>query len=202
MAQVPVGLSIPASVKPRVFQLSFNPNDFNGDSFLLTGPCNTYKYIKKDIDLNLNIEHTQINEMDQGRKISNNFTCHAWSKDTGHLLVCTDDGEMIVCENSGQYKAFILDSPIGGSIESVVSLDKGFLVAVGAHFYIYRTSNVDERAPLKIHGEKCNLQIDEEHKHLALSNVIKCMAINAKENLVYVITNQGQMICGPLDCKT
>jgi hypothetical protein len=37
---------------------------------------------------------------------------------------------MIVCENSGQYKAFILDSPIGSMIEAVVAISNGFLIAV------------------------------------------------------------------------
>lgn len=55
--------------------------------------------------------------MEQGRKISHNFTCHSWSNETGQILVCTDNGEMIICENSGQYKAFILDSPVGDSIQ-------------------------------------------------------------------------------------
>ena len=72
-----------------------------GHSILLTGPCNTFKYIKKDLDNNLVTEFSQLANMEQGRKISQNFTCHAWSQATGHILVCTDNGEMIICENSG-----------------------------------------------------------------------------------------------------
>ncbi len=78
--------------------------------------------------------------MEQGRKISQNFTCHAWSQNTGDILVCTDNGEMIICENSGQYKAFILDSPLGSMIEAVIAISNGFLIAVQQNFYIYRTS--------------------------------------------------------------
>lgn len=166
---IAVGLSIPSSLphKERNFMLSFNPMDRTGDSFLLTGPEKTFKYFKKDVEYNLSIEHTQINEMDPSRKISSNFTCHSWSQSTGHILICTDQGEMIVCENSGQYKAYILDSPkTGSAIEAVISLENGFLIAVGSDFYIYRTSNVDDRAPLKIHGEKCKLEIAREQKHL------------------------------------
>lgn len=175
--------------------------DFEGNSMLLTGPCNTFKYIKKDPDYNLTTSHTQINNMDQGKKISTNFTCHSWSQDTGHILVCTDNGEMIICENSGDYKAFIMDAQPGTMIESVVSLSNGFLVAQGSSFFIYRTSRVDDRAPLKLAGERCTLSIKNEPSHQGGSNIIESMCINSKENYVYVTTSQGQMIGGHLDCK-
>jgi cilia- and flagella-associated protein 57 len=149
---MPLGLSIPATIKqPRVFQLSYNPFDVEGAAVLLTGPNNTFKYLRKNIDHEVTIEHTQINNMDQGKKISDNFTCHAWSKSTGHVLICTDAGEMIVCENSGQFKALINDAPItsgSGPIEAVISLDNGFLLATGFKFIVYRTAYVDERLPI------------------------------------------------------
>jgi len=43
--------------------------------------------------------------------------------------VCTDNGEMIVCENSGQFKAYVLDSKVGQMIEAVIPTSEGFLVA-------------------------------------------------------------------------
>lgn len=54
-----LGLNIPQTVKPRTFQISFNQFDLTeSSSLLLTGPCNTFKYIKKDSDNNLFTEHT------------------------------------------------------------------------------------------------------------------------------------------------
>jgi WD40 repeat protein len=87
-------------------------------------------------------------------------------------------------------------------IESVVSLANGFLVAQGSSFFIYRTSRVDDRAPLKLHGEKCTLTINNEPSHQGGTNLIESMCINSKENYVYVITNHGQMIGGHLDTKS
>lgn len=80
---LPLGLNIPQQVHPNTFQLSFNPFDREGHSILLTGPCNTYKYIKKDIDNIMATSLTQLISADQARKISQNFTCHAWSQQTG-----------------------------------------------------------------------------------------------------------------------
>ena len=175
--------------------------DFEGNTLLLTGPCNTFKYIRKDPDYNLNVIHNQINDMDRSRKISTNFTTHSWSQETGHILVCTDNGEMIICENSGDYKAFIMDAQPGTMIEAVVSLSNGFLVAQGQFFFIYRTSRVDDRAPLKLIGERCTLAINNEPSHQGGTNIIESMCVNSKENFVYVTTSQGQMIGGYLDCK-
>lgn len=83
------------------FQISWNPCDVEGGKFLLTGPNNTFKYLKKDQDHVITTAHTQINNIEQGRKISHTFTCHAWSQETGDILVCTDNGEMIMCDNDG-----------------------------------------------------------------------------------------------------
>jgi hypothetical protein len=59
-----LGLNISATIKPRTFQISFNQFDLTeASSMLLTGPCNTFKYLKKDADNNLFTEHTQINNM-------------------------------------------------------------------------------------------------------------------------------------------
>ncbi len=183
MSQIALGLTIPQSVPKCSFQVTFNPNDLSSESILLTGPCNTFKYIKKDGDHNLTTSHTQINNMDPGKKISPNFTCHSWSQETGHILVCTDNGEMIICENSGDYKAYIMDANPGRSIEAVISLSQGFLIAQGSSLYIYRTSRVDDRAPLKLKGEKCNLMIHgSEARDPKDGFIIESMAINSSEN--------------------
>lgn len=167
---------------------------------LLTGPCNTFKYIRKDLDNNLSIPLSEIHELDAGRKISNNYTCHAWSQSTGHILVCTDGGEMIICENNGVYKAFVLQAKIGPSIDAVVSLDNGFLVAQGAYFSIYRTSRVDERSPLELQGQIL-MQIVNEPQHMHQNNTIESMCLDSKEGRMYVLTNQGQLIAGNYNFK-
>lgn len=90
---------------------------------------------------------------------------------------------MIICENSGDYKAYIMDANPGRSIEAVISLSQGFLIAQGSSLYIYRTSRVDDRAPLKLKGEKCNLMIHgSEARDPKDGFIIESMAINSNEN--------------------
>lgn len=114
--------------------------------------------------------------MEQGQQVSDNFTCHSWSK-VGLLLICTDMGEMIVLKNDGEYKALVSDAPKSGPIESVVSLQNGFLIAHQNRFYFYKNTSVDDRLPLKRHNDQ-KMTIINEPQHMATSNVIQCMAIN------------------------
>ena len=81
------------------FCLSFNPFDSKGETFVLTGPNKTFKYLRKDIDNNLLQMMSALNVEEDDRQISQNFTEHSWSQSTGHLLVATDNGELLICEN-------------------------------------------------------------------------------------------------------
>ena len=60
--------------------------------------------------------------------ISNNFTCHTWLPD-GRLIVCTDMGEIMLLESSGDYKMLLAESPGEGFfIECIITYSKGFII--------------------------------------------------------------------------
>jgi len=109
------------------------------------------------------------------------------------ILVCTDNGDMIVCDNSGEFKAVCLDTYRGHPIECVTSLDDGgFLIAFENSFLVYRTSTNDPRAPLKRIGEKTTIQMATNEANFNGSSIlIRSMALNSTEDTVYVVTNQG-----------
>lgn len=92
--------------------------------------------------------------MEEGREISNNFTCHAWSQDTALLIVCTDNGEILIMENSGEYKTYLLESPVGNCIEAIYSASKSFVVALGNSFMIFKSSMGDAHCPFMSVGDK------------------------------------------------
>jgi len=73
----------------------------------------------------------------------------------------------------------------------VTAISTGFLVAVGQTFYIYRTSDVDIRVPIKLHGERCTITINNEPVHSMNACSIRSMAINQAEDFIYITTNQG-----------
>jgi hypothetical protein len=93
---------------PIPFQLSFNPInpiDLNCSKVLVTGPS-TFVYLKmmrnEDGDFDFSVVHSQINNLDSGRNLSDQYTCHAWAG--ADLIVCTDQGEVLICGNDGEHK--------------------------------------------------------------------------------------------------
>ena len=73
--------------------ISFSPHD---EYHIIVTGGGLYKFFsfktndKKFIEL-----HSQVNNK-QNPKIGDKYTCHTWSSD-GRLIVCTADGEVIIC---------------------------------------------------------------------------------------------------------
>ena len=177
------------------FQVSWNPFDRTDSQLLVTGPNNTYNYLKykRDPENNhiLTHEHSQINNLEEGRHISTNFTCHAWSKSTGMILVCTDNGEMILCQNNGAYKSYILQSPQGYSIDSIYPYERGFLLGVEGSFYVYRDDDGDERALLERDGDRIWVKVPGGlDTHVDHTKILSITA-NEEEDKIYFTTTNG-----------
>jgi hypothetical protein len=89
--------------------------------------------------------HTSILKKDS--HISNNYTCHTWLPD-GKLLVCTDQGEILLLESNGEYKMLLPDSPGDGFyIECVHTYSKGFIVAGDNGRIIIYEKSEDPKTP-------------------------------------------------------
>jgi hypothetical protein len=83
---------------------------------LVTGNS-TYKFYRVQDNNALQPKHNSI--LKKESHISNNYTCHTWLPD-GRLLVCTDQGEIMLLESNGDYKMLISESPGEGFyIESI-----------------------------------------------------------------------------------
>lgn len=96
------------------YQVSFNP--FSQELIpnpLVTGP-KTFVYLKvlanEEKELSFSIDHSQIHNLEEGRELSENYTCHAWCR--GDLIVCTERGEILICSSKGEYKQYFLGSPV------------------------------------------------------------------------------------------
>ena len=95
---------------------------------VVTGP-GTYKYYKVQ-ETEFAIDHSQLNNTDRrinGGEPWDSFTCHAWMIDTARLVVCTEGGDIIVCENSGEYYAYV-EKDTRQKIKTIVPYNKGFVV--------------------------------------------------------------------------
>ena len=118
MCRISTGLQGVITADPCNFNISWNPcvHDTHSGNILVTGPQSTFKYLnyrREDKEEVLVSEFTQLKFKEEGRNFSSNFTAHAWGQANGYILVCTDNGEMMICDNSGEYKAYVLASPLG-----------------------------------------------------------------------------------------
>lgn len=86
--------------------MSFNP--FDQSAVVVTGP-GTYKYFKVTESSEFAVDHSQLNNVDRGQPIADavSFTCHAWMSDTARIVVCSERGDLMLLENSGEFYAFI-----------------------------------------------------------------------------------------------
>ena len=165
----------------------------------MTGPGNTFVYMKQRKEENDTIftqDHSQINNLEQGRDISTNFTCHSWSQTTGMILICTDNGEMLLCANNGEYKSYILESPLGKCIDSVYSYSNGFLICAENQFMIFTADDGDERALLRQDGDSIPVIMrDTTSNQLGNNNcTIRGMYANEEEDMIYCATSTGQLL--------
>ena len=204
-----IGQQGPITVQPQNFQVSFNPPpwDRTSSSVLVTGPQNTFVYLKHKQEESKSFftqDHSQINNLEEGRNISTNFTCHQWSLETGMILVCTDNGEMILCANNGEYKSYILESPLSQTISAAYSFSTGFLVAVENSFIVFISDPSDERALLRKVGDKFSIMIQDD-KDNQLSDqqfVVNAVAVNEHEDQIYVMTSHGQLITAEINLRS
>lgn len=94
-------------------------------------------------------DHTQVNSKD--RNLSTSYSCHTWMLDTGKLVLGTENGEIMILETTGEYKAYVQDSPLGVKISTIVPYAKGFIIGCdNGEIYVYETNNEDNRNPCKL----------------------------------------------------
>jgi hypothetical protein len=78
----------------------------------------------------MKVVHTGILKKDLA--VSTNYTCHTWLSD-GRILLCTDQGEILLLENSGDFKMVLSQSPFEAfNIVNILSFSKGFIIC-GEH---------------------------------------------------------------------
>ncbi len=107
----------------RPLQCSFHNSDQN---IVVVSGDNTYKFFRVQENNSLKQTHGQIAKKEA--HISNFYTCHAWMPD-GRLIVCTDQGEIMLLESSGDYKMLLAESPGEGFfIETIIVYSKGFII--------------------------------------------------------------------------
>lgn len=92
--------------------------------------------------------HAQLIKKDQS-SFSTNYTCHAWVDN--HLIICTAKGEIMYCDNNGDFKMMLADSP-GATfrIQNIApNRQEGFFIADNnGRFQVFDTTS-DPKSPFQ-----------------------------------------------------
>jgi hypothetical protein len=98
-----------AMVNPLSFQCSMY--NVSMDLCTVVTGHDTYRFYKIAPDFStFELVHSQL--MADGHapgqsKVSTEYSCHTWTKDTGNLVVATEQGDIIICNYSGEFKAYV-----------------------------------------------------------------------------------------------
>lgn len=86
-------------------QISYSIND---QAVLLVTGKNTYRFFRMQETHQMKVIHTAIQKKDLA--ISTNYTCHTWLSD-GRILICNDQGDIVLLESTGDFKMVLSESP-------------------------------------------------------------------------------------------
>jgi len=177
-------------------QCSFHSQDHN--IVLVTGD-NTYKFFRVQENNSLKQTHGQIAKKEA--HISNCFTCHTWLPD-GRLIVCTDQGEIMLLEGSGDYKMLLAESPGEGFyIECIITYSKGFIIAgENGQIMIYEKKEDPKNPYLRIAtlpSSTADGKQDKDYPMLLagiMSSKVRCMGLNSSEDTLVFSTENNQLM--------
>ena len=176
-----------------LYQASFYNLDFN--SLIITGN-GVYKYYKLK-DNGLRPEHSTLAKKES--HISNNYTCHTWLPE-GKIIICTDQGELLLLESTGEYKMLLSCSPGDGFyIESITNYSKGFMIAGDTGQIMVFEKSDEPKKPFTHVATWPNVDPKEEKKYPELflsimASRIKCIALSSNDDTLVFSTANNQLM--------
>ena len=146
-------------------QASFNPyNTFQeAQASILVLGHNCFKNYKMMDAGNFVLRNAQLTKKDP-HMYSLNYTCHAWVSD--YLLVCTDRGEILFCDQNCDFKFMLIDSPVNAlqkpfKIQNILAL-KGddFIIANDKGDFCHYEATGELRNPFKMFKGNLPVAVD------------------------------------------
>ncbi len=188
-----IGFSLPQT--PNMpFQCSFNP--FDPNAVIVTGPS-TYKYLKIQ-DTEFVIDHSQLNNLDYGhmhhpKEGSLNYVCHAWMTDTARIVVCTEAGDIMVCENSGEFYTYV-ERDERQKIKAIVPYGKGFVLGYGNGVFTAYERYEDGQSGIATYRRFKEVFTSLEQPYQLTNFPVSSMVLTTTEDQIYFITENNQLL--------
>jgi WD40 repeat protein len=118
----------------------------------------------------------------------------------GRLVVCTEVGEIILCESDGLFMNYIPESPTDEAfkIEAVMPFSRGFIIAGNENgigkFYAYEKSEDPRVAYRLISKEPYEVKMDLNVNMHSMNMQISSIALAHSEDYVYFTTRSNQIM--------
>ena len=96
----------------------------------MTGPqCFRYYHINDNVGLHtFRMVHEELKSKEVRKPLlSDNYTCHAWDQ-ASRLVVCTDKGEIMICDYSGLIQTYLTDAPFDNRLDCIWPTTKALVV--------------------------------------------------------------------------
>lgn len=161
-----------------VYQISFNILDYmNG--IIATG--NNVFFWYKPID-GLKVQSQGIAKKEP--HVSNNYLCHSWLYD-GKLVVGTDSGEILLCDQNCEYRGYFTSGMESWSVLCILPYSNGFLVGGEEARVVMFERNTDD---LRLHYARSQKSISVTNQPTAKIKGIS-ISPNSEDSLILVLDN-------------
>ena len=126
------------------------------------------------------------------------FTCHAWMQDTARLVACTERNEIIVCENSGEYYAFVekdSDSRMG-SIRCIVPFNRGFVIGWSSGNFTTYERYEDPMTGISSYKRQKSQPItcQPDNSYQLQNFPVTSMVLTSTEDHLFFVTDNNQLM--------
>jgi WD40 repeat protein len=123
---------------------------------------------------------------------SENITCHAFDK-AGKLHLCTEAGEIIICDYDGTMQFYLRDAPFGERLECIYPASRGLIVAGNnGYIYSYENKSFEYGAPYAILQSK--IGFDENAPPVVNDKEdITSICLSEPEDQIYTINKNNQL---------
>lgn len=121
------------------------------------------------------------------------ITCHAWMQDTARLVICTEKGEIIVCENSGEFYTFV-DRDDSQKIKCIVPYNRGFLVGWSNNLITTYERFEDPYSGVSSYRRFQKHSINLDNPYQLTNYPVTSMALTSTEDQLFFITENNQLL--------
>jgi WD40 repeat protein len=126
----------------------------------------------------------------------------------GRLIICTDQGEIMLLEGSGDYKMLLAESPGEGFfIETIIVYSKGFIIGgENGQIMIYEKSEEPKNPYHRIATlpTTTDSKSDKDYPMLmagVMSSKVRWMSLNASEDSLVFTTENNQLMRVPINIE-